>query len=281
MWCDEFQACKILSGEEIDIEDQQFHSDGGDENHDLCSKDLLVLSSLDIARCQKICDPAMCCFFYDDVGCTRGIDCEYYSFCAAIFDSQSHKEIAGYAEDEDIELILPPSGGQHTPGPSQKEIESACSNNNAIMLFEPAPLQKSCSQLCSNYMCCFEDNYDPASCHEESTCMKYNACKILAPTRDESDDICSIDNIRELDGLTKCEDHCYDYLCCFEEMGCISSISEDCPDFKACEILTNGVLIGTDLSDVTLFDYSKACSEDAIAEKEGRAICADLCEPVR
>jgi hypothetical protein len=287
VWCDDYSACKILVGGQVVQEEKK--NQGETITHS-CSKDSRDLSISDFTMCKKICDPATCCF-YDDTGCSRNIDCDYYAFCSTFLSSESPttEDLFGFQpEDENIEEILPPSGGQHNQGPSPSEVETACKDVSPNTLEPFEPFKKTCSKLCMNYSCCFEDDYDPASCHEKSTCDKFSPCKKLVkkeettpnphPSSNFSPDACSIDNLSHKTGFAQCEEYCDDHLCCFQNVSCKRG---DCSEYESCKILANGVVKDTDKFGVAIFDYSKACSDDAIEDINGKSVCSEVCDPVR
>ncbi len=197
--------------------------------------------------------------------------------------------------DENIDEILPPSGGQHSPAPSQKDVEKACQGINSRSLVVLHPFhQMNCGRLCSNYMCCFEDDFDPASCHEETTCQKYVACKELISKKDESPDdndespdedtleVCSIDNISKIGGYTQCEEHCRDHMCCFSAFGCNNYSSHHCEKHETCRILATGIITDTDIHGKAVFNYGLACSKEVVYGKDNqRNVCSAICEKVR
>ncbi len=239
--------------------------------------------------CKTICDPASCCF-YDDGSCMRDIDCEYYSFCAKFITSEkpAPEDLGPQIQpsDEDIEEILPPSGGQHSAGPSTTAIFAACGD----LTSENVPEVSTCSILCDNYTCCFREDYKPASCHEQSTCDKYKPCqKILKDTSkddgDEGDEgdtspkVCSVDDLVTMGGYPRCEAHCSDHMCCFSDADC--NEYSQCSEYAECKMLRDNIVKGTDIHGATTFDYQKACSKDAIYGRNDRESCELICEPVR
>mmetsp|Transcript_4785 Transcript_4785/g.7058 ORF Transcript_4785/g.7058 Transcript_4785/m.7058 type:complete len:870 (-) Transcript_4785:187-2796(-) len=275
LWCDEFHACNILTGGDYSPIPTKTESEV-----DKCSKNSMELSSLEIAMCKTICDPASCCF-YEDGGCRRDIDCDYYSFCSKFVTSElpMPQDLDNVRpEDEDIDEILPPSGGQHTPGPSMDAVLKACGDLTDASI----PVLIACSNLCDNYTCCFKDTYRPASCHEESTCNKYTPCKKLlkdsAPQKkDVFPAVCSVSDLLSPGGFARCENYCSDHMCCFNDNDCDDY--SQCNEFDSCKIMRDSIVTGTDIHGLTTFDYRKACSKDVIYGKGEREPCALICAP--
>jgi len=283
VWCDDFYACNVLTGEDIEMNPPDGTGGGNkdepngiknDPMADMCSKDARELSIMELSDCRKKCDPATCCF-YDDIGCTRSIDCDFYKFCEGILDS----ETPGLdPEDEVIEEIMPPSGGQHTPGPPPIDVAEACSDDRLNLY----PIkQTTCYHMCSNYLCCFEEDYDPLSCHEESTCSKYTPCMKAIQIDDKDKDLCSIENILLPNGLEKCKGRCVDHECCFQSKDNDKCEEDHCSqsEFKSCKILAQSALEGSNLSGAALFNFNKACSPNALTSLFEREICTDICGP--
>lgn len=279
VWCDQFSACNILTGGNIDAINGEKNHEINEAISDKCSKSAAEMSPSDLNTCTMICDPAMCCF-YDDPGCTRDIDCGYYSFCKKLMTSELPGIGGLQPGDESIDEILPPSGGQHSKPPNPSDVKEACDNSIQTRSSTTFPfMEKSCAGLCQNYLCCFEEDYDPASCHEESTCNKYTPCKKLVEKKEKHFTECSVENLLTRGGLAECEQRCSNHLCCFNGSGCQGAIDHTCSEYNDCEILTHGFIIGSDLHGVTLFDYHKACSED-MANIMGGDLCSSVCEAV-
>ena len=275
VWCDQFSACKILTGDDIGTA-----AGGGNTQHsetipEKCGKEATEMSADDHATCRMICDPAACCFHHD-ARCTRKIDCEYYSFCDKLLLSDSP-----FNDDTSVEEILPPPGRPHIPGPSPSDVEKACKDVSGKLLPSPnTKIKKSCSQMCENYSCCFEDDYDPVSCHEVSTCEKYSPCKKLKNKDDRFNGVCSVDSLSQKGGFALCEEYCGDHLCCFNGQDCGTTVSQQCSQYRECDIFSTGFIIGTDIHGLTIFDYENACSIDRIKDLKGEAFCSSICEQV-
>ena len=274
-----------MTGEEIELSNDD-DDNQGKSIAEKCSKDSRDLSANELSMCKMICDPISCCF-YEDVGCTRDIDCEFYSFCSTLLTSEfpSSGGLDDFLDfspgDENIDEILPPSGGQHTPGPSQEKVQGACDglNSRSLVSFHPMHEMK-CAQLCANYMCCFDDDFDPASCHEETTCQKYTSCQNLI-VKDENEDACSVENLLKPDGFNQCEGLCSDHMCCFFSGGCQNSPVHNCQQHEQCRILSTGILLGTDIHGKSVFDYAVACSKEVVyGESQDKDLCAAICEEV-
>ena len=242
-----------------------------------CNKDARELSPSDLTTCRTFCDPAACCF-YEDAGCTRSIDCDFYDFCSSLMTSEfpSIGDIDNSLPiDEDIDEIIPPSGGQHSPKPSPSEVLEACSEVSPKDYSYQPYAKKTCSEMCDNFLCCFQDDYNPASCHDEALCNRYTPCEKLIVKKD----LCFADNLQDKNGYVLCEEHCRDHLCCFNSAGC-NNDNSNCSGYESCEIFTEGVLIGTNIHGLTSFNYTQACSEENILYGNKKAFCSSICEPV-
>lgn len=131
--------------------------------------------------CAQICQPATCCF-YDDVDCEKHIDCQFYSFCENLVNllgggggSGTSNHSNGVDEldlkTDDIIINTGQNNDNHSDSPS--DVQIACHD-----ITTPTGLDQ-CYFHCSDYRCCFQDDFDPISCHARGICNQYKPCEKL------------------------------------------------------------------------------------------------------
>lgn len=275
-WCDEIEACDII---------KEKSSGKSLEGIEVCI-DFSILTWNEINYCTSLCNKYSCCF-YDDVSECDALDCSQFKYCIQMIDYDSNPSDNG------------PIGGEDglQPGPLPKQVNIACTSD--VNLNE-------CYYLCSSYLCCFYDTYDPMSCHATEICAKYSSCFILidadAPSESfamntsayynieiyypaegglyPADEICSIDNLSMNHGLQQCEALCSKHMCCFGGINACP-YRNDCPIYQACGILTDTSLLLKGPEGPLIFNFMSICSLNSLKTIGGKNACTRICKPVR
>jgi len=272
VWCNEFAACEHLltapdfgSGTtDTSTSESDNVSTGGSaptSMQETCT-DIASLDDTTQYTCTQICQPATCCF-YNDADCEKHIDCQFYSFC------------------ENVTNFLGGGGGSgpnidhHSSSPS--DVQIACND-----ISTPSGLDQ-CYFHCSDYRCCFKDDFDPISCHARGICNQYDPCEKLEGINDTHskstiDDLCSVPNLLIGGGFDQCENVCAGKLCCFDESPGGCSTRPNCVDYEACSILMGSFLLGKDASGGAIFDVNQICSTESIGDPEIEEMCETVCE---
>ena len=326
----EFEDTKKENG------DSSSDGDGQMESMEDTCKNFKGLSVSDLHTCQEICRPSNCCF-YQNERCQNHIDCNFYDFCASVIANMNGHGVdeLDLKTDDLIIDIIPPM----TPV-SPQQVEEACRDLHTSagkddcyhrcssyrccfqddydpischpseicnrytpcqMLedlqggYSPSEVIDACSDLstphgkdecyshCSSYRCCFQDNFDPATCHAPQVCDQYTPCKKLnylsspeQSIKSVIDDICATRNILFSKGYENCEDACAGEMCCFKAGGCTERAS--CGDFEACSIILDETLMGKGPDGGAEFNVDQACSIERIQNDDYREQCEAICE---
>jgi len=294
-WCAKFNVCAILHRPLVQISDYS-----NDEAQNLLKTEnchnFLKLSSNDFDYCKASCNNAICCLV-DDMHCDD-IDCTHYQYCSEIRlvvhpkDSLSDvvKNENNASENKDFPLIGSPIGGEDglQEGPILNQVNSACNINDANL--------NECYYLCSSYLCCFYDTYDPYSCHTSDICAKYSACfklidadvpgglatEISTTNYEEglypADEMCSIEYLSLKGGIQLCEALCIKHMCCFGgDTPC--TYRDDCPVYQACGVLENDDYIVKGSEGVLVFNFDRICSLHSLETIGGQSACTHICKP--
>ena len=291
VWCNEFAACDQLSTaldfgagttdtSTSDNDVGNNDEDGVTTMEDTC-KDMAVLDEANQYTCKHICEPATCCF-YEDIVCEKHIDCPFYSFC------------------ENVISILGDGGGGIGTSSNNHGVDELDLTTDDILIDtdqSPGDVGIACADIststgkdqcyfhCSKYRCCFQDDWDPISCHPRGICNQYMPCEKLEDnSSDENngkssiDDLCSVKNILIGGGYDQCENVCAGKMCCFDESPDGCSSRQDCADHEACSMLMSTYLLGKGTTGGAQFDVEKVCSTAAMLDTETKLICEDICE---
>jgi len=287
--CNDYSCC--FSGDEmecdgIDCSEGEFCTQIIEE-----CEDFSKLKPAEILFCTNLCDSYSCCFLGDDDLECDGVDCSQGEFC--------HQTMYYDFDSSDSELYPQtggPIGGEDglLPGPHPKLVNVACTSDK---------ISNECYYLCTSYLCCFYDNYDPFSCHASEICAKYSSCSILIdpdspneittndmtkyyndesyyPTNDglyPADEICSIDNLSMNHGLQQCEALCSKHMCCFGGNNACT-YRNDCPIYQACGILTDTSLLVKGPEGPLIFNFPSICSSTSLKTIGGKNACTNICK---
>ena len=146
---------------------------------EMCT-DIANLDDVTQYTCAQICQPATCCF-YNDADCEKHIDCQFYSFCENLVNflggggsgtsNNSHGVDELDLKTDDIIIDTGQNNDNHSDSPS--DVQIACND-----ISTPTGLDQ-CYFHCSDYRCCFKDDFDPISCHARGICNQYQPCEKL------------------------------------------------------------------------------------------------------
>eukprot|EP00985_Skeletonema_marinoi_P028396 scaffold24771_cov214-Skeletonema_marinoi.AAC.1 len=212
-----------------------------------------------VTKCHGVCAQRLCCFsdYILQSSCrdTVGDDeCELYSLCEQLVTESGVASDALEVEEKEFSV-------------DELCIDKVASDEN---------LYYACRETCEKRSCCFESN-PTYSCYdlEKDWCDEYKACAVaeykfydegssdkdsldinavgLVGSSSSSssehdlyvsiDSVCSVDNLRTLEGIEQCFNKCQSYLCCFPEdaaeMGwdCEGFREEECSAYGNCEAL--------------------------------------------
>ncbi|KAK1734714.1 hypothetical protein QTG54_014587 [Skeletonema marinoi] len=210
-----------------------------------------------VTKCHGVCAQRLCCFsdYILQSSCrdTVGDDeCELYSLCEQLVTESGVANDALEVEEKEFSV-------------DELCIDKVASDEN---------LYYACRETCEKRSCCFESN-PTYSCYdlEKDWCDEYKACAVaeykfydegssdkdsldinavgLVGSSSSSehdlyvsiDSVCSVDNLRTLEGIEQCFNKCQSYLCCFPEdaaeMGwdCEGFREEECSAYGNCETL--------------------------------------------
>jgi len=287
VWCSEFDACEVLIGSDSDasthkeMEGSTHHKSVGE----LC-QEIRTVTDENFLMCKRACEPAECCF-YEDVDC-KHIECSAYKFCSVVvammgFDDGSISSNSGGANadrvgDDDLQFTFLDDVVLNPILPEQ--VMEDCTD------ISTSALRDDCRFSCTDFMCCFDLDYDEITCHKKSVCDKYSVCDILNYNSetyngdnniDRLDDACSMENLIE-SGSEECTRLCEDHMCCFSiENPCVTR--PDCQSYGVCGILAENNIAGDSAHDSTKVLVSKKCSQENIKTEKGGQECASLCKP--
>lgn len=292
VWCSEFEACDILIGSDNDV---TTHKDVQEPDEyasmdELC-KEVRSISDRDFPMCNKACEPARCCFF-EDVDCHH-LDCSSYSYCEIIVTMLGFGNGSIHTKPKDEES----DKGQDDTGTDDIDLQSSFFDDIILNPILPEQVEIDCADIstssrrddchfaCSDFMCCFETDYDERACHKKSVCDQYTRCKVLnyeseSGKNDEDHNIgdaCSVENMMR-DGGEECQQMCRDHMCCVStENSC--SEKPQCEDYKACGLLVENNIVGDSAHDSIKALVDKACTQDKLKTEQGFEDCAALCKP--
>ena len=179
-------------------------------------------------KCYYRCDDYRCCFKdnYDPISCHNLNICEKYKPCKKLENLQSN--------DPD-----------QYPGWRPEQVEAACTD------LSTSSGKDKCFYRCNDYRCCFKDNYDPITCHNQDICDQFMPCKKLenlqsndpdqypGSTPEQVEAACT--DLSTSSGKDKCFYRCNDYRCCFKDnYDPITCHNQDiCDQFMPCKKLEN------------------------------------------
>lgn len=273
VWCNEFAACEQLPSLSTYVDGsssasteflEESSSNTGTVTVDSC-KNMISLNNKYKNACTTICHEASCCFSDTDE-CEGHIDCEYYEkFCPKVFEYNNN-----------IPNIGGNGGMNDSKNPSPVEVANACHSLATISQKEQ------CEDKCANFRCCFQNNYDPISCHSKSICDQYSICEELenddGVTEFDVAEMCSINNLLTGNGYSQCENICEGKMCCFgTDGGCTQVGGKSCSVFEACEILVSDMLLGQNNDGSADFNVMKVCAKDSLGDMENKKICQAVC----
>jgi hypothetical protein len=236
-------------------------------------------------QCYFHCAKYQCCFHddFDPITChARGI-CNQYRPCEKLKNIVSGFDGGGeigtsYNNNVADELDLKTDNTLINVDQSPADVEIACADVST------STGKDQCYFHCAKYQCCFQDDFDPITCHARGICNQYRPCEKLEQVSDDIDikftidDLCSVANLMIGGGYEQCEDVCAGKMCCFDESAEGCSSRQECIDHEACSMLMNYYLMGKEVDGGARFDVEKVCSIEAIANSETKALCADICD---
>jgi len=167
-WCSQYDACQLLQH----IDDEHGF-DGSSDAKKAIDKECSDFSVEGVANCQKVCNPAECCFKVDEDCSESGMDdihCSHYKPCGHL-----------YLNDQDPTTTSIPNNEKddsYDENNLMQEAEAIVQMCVPERLEDPNGLED-CKDICEDMLCCFADEeYNCIKSYKE-TCIVYAGCEPL------------------------------------------------------------------------------------------------------